>query len=176
MEPEKVVDLLSHYRHDWMNAMQLISGYASMGKLDKVKEKIHQIGAEMEKERRISNACLPQTALWAISFNWHHSNLRLDYDISLESNGYSIYDEEIVSRLNRLIEVISQHANEMEMYEGYLTLHSDQSDQLVVLLEFSGVYQEPGKMGKELSELDERFLVTVSESEKNRCTVKWVCS
>ncbi|QTM99947.1 hypothetical protein ERJ70_11995 [Sediminibacillus dalangtanensis] len=176
MEPEKVVELLSHYRHDWMNAMQLISGYASMGKLDKVKEKIHEINAEMEKERRISSACLPQTALWAISFNWHHSNFRLDYDISLESNGYSIYDEEIASWLNKLIEVIGRHTNEMEMYEGNLTLHSDQLNQLVVLLEISGVYDTPEKMSKELSELDERFFVTVSEAEKNRCTVKWVCS
>ncbi|WP_053219037.1 Spo0B domain-containing protein [Virgibacillus senegalensis] len=176
MEPEKVVELLSHYRHDWMNTMQLIGGYASMGKLEKVKEKVNQVSAEMEKERRIASAGLPQTALWVISFNWHHINFRLDYDISLDSQGYSIYDEEIVSRLNSLVKVIGRYTNNMEMYDGKFTLHSDETDQLVVFLEFSGVFDEPGKMYEELSELDERFIVSMSEAEKNKCTVKWVCS
>ncbi|SDK40586.1 Spo0B domain-containing protein [Sediminibacillus albus] len=180
MRSEEVVNLLSHYRHDWMNELQLLTGYASMGKLDKVQDKIQQISMAMEKERRISNAGLPRTALWAISFNWNYSNFRLDYQIYLEKNQHTVYDEQIVSRLQTITDLLEAHSNSMELYEGELTLRCGKEDanSIEVQLLFTGAFENPVEMEEKLSDMSDLYKISIlsTDEEKNQCTVKWTCS
>lgn len=56
MDDKEIITLLRHKRHDWMNQIQLLQGYASLGKQERLLDQIDDIKEEAENERRILNS------------------------------------------------------------------------------------------------------------------------
>ena len=85
MRDWKPIELLSHARHDWMNRIQLIKGYLSMGNIEKVNEIIDQIIQMSTQESKLSNIQLPEFATLLLTYNWISPAFILNYEI--EGNG-----------------------------------------------------------------------------------------
>ncbi|SFD57927.1 stage 0 sporulation protein B (sporulation initiation phosphotransferase) [Lentibacillus persicus] len=123
MEEEKVIELIRHYRHNLMNHLQIIHGYASMGKTDKVQQKINNYIAYLEEERKLVNLNAPAFALYFLQFDSLHSNFRLTYHIETEHKDLQPIDKLLVKRCKQLMENVVRLTDKLEIYELTVRLY-----------------------------------------------------
>lgn len=71
------LNVLSHQRHDWMNDLQLIFGYARMGKSERVEEIVSRVSAEMHKEGRIAKLGLPELVFYLMTIKGENREVAL---------------------------------------------------------------------------------------------------
>ncbi|MFG6148384.1 Spo0B domain-containing protein [Halobacillus sp. B23F22_1] len=119
MEIKEILHILRHKRHDWMNQIQLLQGYASMDKMERVKEQLYQIIEQSEHERRLLNSGAENFTLWLLTFNWSHSHYQLTYlldgDVDLSS-----HDDQLTAYAEKVITVLNEHSSSDELYEGFI--------------------------------------------------------
>lgn len=89
----EVIELLRHYRHDWLNVLQLIKGNLALNKLDRVEDIINDIVLQSENESKLSNLHIPSVAELFFTFNWTSHYFRLEYEVSGEIQDLSRYEE-----------------------------------------------------------------------------------
>ncbi|UFT97911.1 sporulation initiation phosphotransferase B [Radiobacillus kanasensis] len=172
-----MVELLSFYRHDWLNELQLLMGYASMDKMDKVKDKVEACIEAAKMERRISNLKMSKTALWVLSFNWYHSNFRLNFSVYKDFGDLSKFDESIHKQATEFVDILEQYSDPMEMYEGTFLIQSLDEDQTEVVLSFHGKFSNEESLYNALDEIElEKVTVEQEEEEIMTCSISWICN
>lgn len=122
MEEKDVVNVLQHYRHDLMNNLQVVHGYLSMGKIDKVESKVNECIAFFNEERKLMGLNMHKFTLWIIEFNNIYDNLRLTYQVHTENKNLSDYDELLVKRCNNIINRVKVSCDPLALIEVHLQL------------------------------------------------------
>lgn len=141
MEQKEVMNLLRHYRHDLMNDLQIVHAYSSMGKLEKVKEKLTTYLAHFDEERKLMNLNAPNFTLWLIPFNSIHPNFRFTYAICDENIDIFEIDEKITESCKICVKHLQQYTCENELYEGELVFeYLPQKQVIQVVLTLNGVF------------------------------------
>ncbi len=171
---EEAIELLRHYRHDWMNQVQLLLGYASMGKMDKVQEKLKENVALMDQERKITNLRIPKTALWVINFNTQYENFRLTYRVEEESVDLSDHDDRLHNQLQQAMNVFHSFGDPYELYHGQLFIKGNNQTNALIELAFSGAFRQINNIEQQLLAID-GLEVTFSSIAEDQCTIRWVC-
>ncbi|MYL56307.1 Spo0B domain-containing protein [Virgibacillus halodenitrificans] len=123
MNEEQVVKLLQHYRHDLMNHLQLIQGYLSMGKLEKVESKVQSCFNHYENERKLMSLNAPSLSIWLIEFNSRYEYLRLEYNIHVQNRNLSQIDIILKNHLENIISCIVEESDGTELIEILLQLN-----------------------------------------------------
>lgn len=126
MKVEEVLSVLRHYRHDWMNQLQLVYGYASMDKLDKVKEKLTEVLNESQQESRLLGLNAPHFALWTIQFNSVYQQFTLQYEIE-NKHDLSSYDLPLLSYCNELMDVLNEHISTAKLYQMKVAVSGEEN-------------------------------------------------
>ncbi|WP_239584350.1 Spo0B domain-containing protein [Aquibacillus albus] len=179
MKEEDMIDLLRHYRHDWLNEVQLLMGYSSMGKLDKVQDKLKEVIEGANKERNLDRLSIPKTAIWLISFNWRYDNFRMDYQVETNNNLAS-YDDQIHNQLERLIKLFSSQSDEMELYHVKIVIKesTNKKGATELVLSISGTFSHIEILEKELVENQQLHKVNLSplSNKKIQCTMTYICN
>ncbi|WP_112181480.1 Spo0B domain-containing protein [Paraliobacillus zengyii] len=175
MKDEDVVDLLRHYRHDWMNELQLIMGYAQMGKLDKVQKKIEDSVERAVSERSLQNMPLPKTVLWLTQFNWRFDNFQLTNTINI-SEALTVNDFELYDRLERIMVHFTKYCMKTEMYHGTINVQQLNNEQLKIQLTFSGIFEKSHELKNKIEHSDELLNVEIEKSQHDHeiFTVTWI--
>lgn len=124
MDEQDVMQLLRYYQHDLLNELQIIQGYASMNKIDKVKEKIVACVDVYNKERQLMYLNSPKFALWIIQAQHNQKNIRISYDIQLGQIDLSSVDQDIFDIGTCIVEHIKQHGREFSLYELHIEMCS----------------------------------------------------
>lgn len=124
MAEKEMMELLCTYRHDVMNDLQVVQGYASMGKIDRVQTKLAEWMDHLYEERKLMSLNIPKFALWLIQFNSIHATIRLSYDIHMENGNLYMLDDTLLKRCQLGIELLEKNIDEMELYNGNVTLYS----------------------------------------------------
>lgn len=135
METKDVVKVIGDYRHDLMNELQMVHGYLSMGKIDKVENKVKECIAFYSEERKLMSLNVPAFALWLIQFNHVHDNFRLTYQIHTENKKLNHFDEMLVRLSNAIIDELKITCDNMELFEIHLEL-KETSDPLHIEFNF----------------------------------------
>lgn len=89
MEDAKVVDLIRRMRHDLGNYLQVIGGYAELGRTREISAYVGQINAGMISERLLFEKAVPEAALYLfqVLLFAHELGILLRYkDIQLQSH------------------------------------------------------------------------------------------
>lgn len=130
---------MQNYRHDLLNELQIIQGYASMGKQEKVDEKINQLIDVFHQERRLLSLQASRFALWIMQFNHTYGNIRITYDIHVENIELGKIDRTLVLLCEQVINCMADHSEKDAYYEGILKVqkHSD-GDKIIVHFSFTG--------------------------------------
>ncbi|GGM27392.1 sporulation initiation phosphotransferase B [Paraliobacillus quinghaiensis] len=175
IEEEDVVTLLRHYRHDWMNELQLIMGYAQMGKLDTVQKKIQQSVEKAESDRKLQNLPLPKTVIWVMQFNFRFDNFRLKYNIDANEK-LAIDDQRLYDQLERIMEIFTSFGMKTEMYHGTMNIQQLNQQQLKVQLSFSGIIERSKELKNQIEHSDELIDVDIQQSQHDHeiYTVTWI--
>lgn len=172
MTSKDTVEIIRHYRHDWMNLLQLLHGYASMNNLDKVKEKINEGIALSREETRLTNLNCPYFSLWVIRFNWIYSNLRLKYNVQAESINLSNDDLALYGTCEDMIQILEYHTDSKQLYEGTLLIEGGQA--VLVTFTFEGLFLDIPKLTTKLKEklFVEDVIFTNTDTEDMTCMIR----
>lgn len=140
MEKMDTVQLLRHYRHDYLNKIQLIKGYLSLGKLDKVNEVLEDIVKLSENETNLSNLNMPLLAELFLTYNWQVSSVKLKYDVIKNGNSLHLNDEFVVQWFERFFEKIENAAQNFNDNELYIRIKLD-NQELSFFIEYNGILE-----------------------------------
>ncbi|GAB3050283.1 Spo0B domain-containing protein [Virgibacillus ainsalahensis] len=124
MNENDVLTLLQRYRHDLMNTFQVVQGYLSMGKTDKVGSKIKENLAYYNEERKLMSLNAPKFILWLIQFNHLYPNLRMTYKIHAENKNLHAADEHLIENCKWVLESFMEASDETEVYEVNLEIQN----------------------------------------------------
>ncbi|SFM05412.1 Sensor_kinase_SpoOB-type, alpha-helical domain [Gracilibacillus orientalis] len=120
MKEQDVVEMLRHYRHDWLNDLQLILGYAQMGKLDKIQSKITDVIERSNKERGLDRLNIPKTMVWLYQLNWRSETFQLHFQSLVEEQPAIIDDEALLAKVQKIFQILPSYQKEYEEYIGTL--------------------------------------------------------
>ncbi|MFS0672933.1 Spo0B domain-containing protein [Ornithinibacillus sp. 179-J 7C1 HS] len=164
MDIKDVIHLLRLQRHDLMNDLQIVHGYLSMGKNDKVKNKINKIIEEFNRERLLMNINCPNFALWLIQVNLQHNHIQFTYDIHTKSKNLHSYD----SVLTKIGKTITRYIldDKLEIIKGELLLLENESI-LNMVITLSGRPIDWNRWKERLSEEFENVLIQVEDLEES---------
>ncbi|WP_404453234.1 sporulation initiation phosphotransferase B [Virgibacillus necropolis] len=175
MEEKEVMDLLRYYRHDIMNDLQIVHAYTSMGKLEKVEEKLATYMAHFDEERKLMNLNAPNLALWLIPFNSIHPNFRFTYAIRDEKLDISDIDEKLTTDCQYCITCLEEITHDQELYEGELVLeYLKQRKQIQVVLTLHGSFSDlisakiPAEMKNITLQKSENYITCTVTNQWNR--------
>lgn len=153
MEEEEVLEMLRHYRHDWLNDLQLISGYAQLGKLDRVQSKITEILERSEQAREFDRLNVPKTMLWLYQFNWKSASFFLDFRIWSEEQPIPIDDNKLLEHIQKVFQILPSYQKEYQQYDGMFIIKNTRHNSKVYIT-FDNEWNNIRTLQKELEELD----------------------
>lgn len=125
MKAEDVVQLIQHYRHDLLNHLQIIHGYASMGNIKKVEEKITKIISSYDEERKLMYLQAVEFFIWVLEFPYMYEDLRLEYDIHTEKSSISRSDIHITNQCKQLMRLIQKIKHEDDLVNIQLKVSNE---------------------------------------------------
>ncbi|HEX6595153.1 MAG TPA: Spo0B domain-containing protein [Bacillota bacterium] len=122
MREKDVIQLIRHDRHDLMNQIQLLQGYATMGKVAHVQQKLDEMIIHYQNERKLLNLDAPNFVVWLLRSSIYN-HIRITYVIAdhLPQHLHTI-DHQLVNRCEQMIGVIKRHGKQTESYEVKLIL------------------------------------------------------
>lgn len=151
MKNDDVIKLLQHYRHDLMNQIQVIKGYASMKKNEQVDNKLNELIDYFNEERKLTSLNTPEFNLWVIKFNSLHDNIRLSYNIHTVKSLRQI-DKLLAKKSEEVIRAIESSVLDSELYE--LTLELNESAKGIELIfSIKGYFNDRTEMVENLKKL-----------------------
>ncbi|MDY0405458.1 Spo0B domain-containing protein [Virgibacillus sp. 179-BFC.A HS] len=152
METSEVLRLLQHNRHDLMNQIQLLKGYASMGKMEKVQEKLESMIQSADQERKLMNLHADEFSLWLIQFNRRYANLRLVYEVHITDANLSKMDAKMYRCAASIFSAIQSAADANELYHGKLEIHNKDESGVILHILLDGVGLNQSTLGKIVEE------------------------
>lgn len=123
MKESEVIQLVQQYRHDILNQLQLVQGYLSMNKPNKVGEKLADLFSSLNEERKLTSLEAPKFALWLLQFNHSYNNFRITYQIDMESSlSLENQDDKLFRYCKDIMEVLKEHCDPSELYDLHLIM------------------------------------------------------
>ncbi|SDD23589.1 Sensor_kinase_SpoOB-type, alpha-helical domain [Paenibacillus sp. UNCCL117] len=80
----RTLRLINHYRHDWMNDIQVLMGYIQLKKYDKLPAMMEKIKDKVQQESLIAKLGIPSLILCLLAFQAEVKELRLDIRMNEE--------------------------------------------------------------------------------------------
>lgn len=171
MKKEEIVTLLQHRRHDLVNDVQVIHGYARMEMFDKVEEKLNDFLKSTERERKLHMLQAPSFILWVETLRMKHQNFNITYDIG-DDVTLKTDDEWITDMCEKLIQVITDDSDREEHYELYVNVDNDTKNQAFIQVVIEQVYTKTYEKVYEAFEKMDESICTLSYKE-NKLTCEF---
>lgn len=134
MEEREVIQILGQYRHDLLNQLQIVQGYLSMGKTEKVQSKITDYIQRLDVERKLVNLNAPIFALHLIQFDSLHTNFRLTYDIRTENRNLAHIDKQLLAYFQQIMAEIDNTSDKNELCGVHLQMNEVASESIIELV------------------------------------------
>ncbi|MED4603851.1 Spo0B domain-containing protein [Paenibacillus validus] len=106
-----VLRLFNHYRHDWMNDIQILMGYVQLKKYDKLQAMMEKIKDKVQQESLISKLGIPSLIVYLLSFQTEVKELQLHMRMSEEIRLQELpHAHEVAEGVKALMEGFKQEA------------------------------------------------------------------
>lgn len=159
-EEMDTINLLRHYRHDWLNRLQLISGYIDIGDEAKAKEIMNDTINAAENESKLSNLGIPGFAADVLTFNWKGYTFTLNCDVACETT-WTGYDRHFQAFFREITDFFEQFSFRGENNDLHLMISDDGSRKLSV--HFAGNLDIGDQAYAEKKRIAEAFTPWISE-------------
>ncbi|GAB2560550.1 Spo0B domain-containing protein [Gracilibacillus alcaliphilus] len=168
MKEQDVVEMLRHYRHDWLNDLQLILGYTQLGHLNKIEKKINEIMDRSSQERSLDRLNIPKTMVWLYQLNWRSPSFQLQFRSFVSDEGIIIDDQSLLTRLQKLFQIFPAYQQEYQEYQGILCFKNEQHTIHIQLI-FDLNWEHMDQLVEELRDLS--FVKQVATEDNLR--IEW---
>ncbi|MCA1031906.1 sporulation initiation phosphotransferase B [Bacillus timonensis] len=173
MENNRIVDLLRHSRHDWLNKIQLIKGNLALNKLDRVKDIIEEIVIESQNESKLTNLQAPNLAAFLMTYNWETHKIRMEYEVLGDLFNLSHYDIEITQWCKNFMLSLDKAVDSIADNHISITIEVNTQD-VRFIFDFSGIINHKEEIQNWLEQSnDSSTCIEVKSSivQKNELTV-----
>lgn len=142
-----LLDAMNHYRHDWMNDLQVLFGYIQLNKADKLKAYVEHLSDKLYRESLVAKLGISELVAYLLLFR--SKSRKLELVIRPEREIVLANFAEGSTAAKWMISFIQayEHAVDNAEYAGKLMISMDllESDELgyelIVHYEYSGTYR-----------------------------------
>lgn len=140
----RMLRLFNHYRHDWMNDIQLLFGYVKLKKFDKLPALMEKITHKVQQEGLVSRLGVPTLILHLLSFQAEVKELKLELLMEREVR----LDEldcapDVCRTVEYVLEAFRNEASLSQDGNSELTLYwNREAEELEVKAIYNGEYRE----------------------------------
>ncbi|GAA0448456.1 MAG: Spo0B domain-containing protein [Bacillota bacterium] len=176
MKDRDVMELLQHYRHDLMNHLQVIHGYASMGKIEKVKKKTNDTISLYQQERKLMHLQGNEFFLWIIQFQHMYEDVRLVYHIHTENKDIHESDKQLTSQCKKIVKLIQSMNEGLELITIELHIQAIQNDKLEIRFMISDLEEKRELLIEEIRRMEAKYaMTTLYKDEWLQCSFSVPC-
>lgn len=156
VEQLRAIRTVNHYRHDWMNELQVIYGYVQMKKLDNLMQSMGRISERMIQESKISKLGVPSLVMFLQSFRTISNDIQLEVQIKDELNLAEMplaVDTEVLSGAIQETVLLYCHYSKRSLGEvsQLRIVFEPINDDLSVLFQFDGDIQSIQEMRSKMN-------------------------
>ncbi|MBU9713987.1 Spo0B C-terminal domain-containing protein [Evansella tamaricis] len=149
-----VVDVLRHYRHDWLNKIQLIKGNLDIGRMERVHSLIDEVVLQSKNESHLTNMNAERLAERLLTFNWEEHPYVLSYEALSGQEDWSLVEDHVLELTNEIFYMFDQCAK-----GGY------DNSLLLTLKDMEGIHLEFDFQGQIL--IDDNWNDKIEKLQKN---------
>lgn len=148
------LQILSHARHDWLNHIQLIDGYLSLGHPDKAKHVIQRVVTQSLNESELMKMKAPEFTEDVLTFNWYDHAFSLSFEAIVEQDWSSVDGllSDCLWSIATILDAHSEIGSEQDM-----ALMIQDSDTKQVTFHFQGKLQIHETFLNDISAFTARF-------------------
>ncbi|UCZ54339.1 sporulation initiation phosphotransferase B [Bacillus shivajii] len=167
-----VVDALRHYRHDWLNQIQLIKGNLALGRLDKVDSIIDDLVQQSKNESQLSNMNIPKVATSLLTCNWEEHPYIVSFETLTGEQGWSSYEDEIFRLINDIFNIFDEQSNRGE--DNHLLLIFNDLNGKMIEIDFQGFLRKDHYLNDQIAHFKEQYdeKVTKIDWNERECYIK----
>lgn len=150
----RLLRLFNHYRHDWMNDLQMVMGYIQLKKVDKLSDLMEKIKEKVRVESCVSKLGIPSLIVYLLSFQAEVKELqlliRLEEEIHLHKYRHAAAAEQWITSV---LDSFKREAEDStEMQNSVILRLAKEADGLRLIAEYEGAY-EPERMQASVKKL-----------------------
>lgn len=116
LNEEEMVDYINLYRHDLMNNLQLIHGYAQLNNPEQMNKKLTEVLTEYAKERDLFTLNTNKFILFILFINHHYANIKIDCNVDVAGCNIEKQDKEIYQQAKCLMDYFSTNQKDTMYY------------------------------------------------------------
>ncbi|WP_027963552.1 Spo0B domain-containing protein [Halalkalibacillus halophilus] len=114
MDSSEFLEWLRMYRHDLMNDLQLVQGYATMGKHDASQEKLQQLIERLNQERLVQTLDAPLFVRWLLTFPLQEKLVDVQFKVELDEAAIQPFDQAMVADSEAVIDQLTYNQSSEE--------------------------------------------------------------
>ncbi|WP_426448662.1 Spo0B domain-containing protein [Paenibacillus sp. S-38] len=151
----RLLRLFNHYRHDWMNDIQLLMAYVQLKKYDKLPPLMEKIKEKVRQEGYVSKLGIPSLIVYLLSFQSEVKELELEISMNEEIRLPELQNPSAAAAsLVRALESFKDEARSFADGQGLLDLHLSRDSEaahLAITIQYEGPYAEERMKSRESS-------------------------
>ncbi|MBP1156577.1 MULTISPECIES: Spo0B domain-containing protein [unclassified Paenibacillus] len=147
----RILRLFNHYRHDWMNDIQILMGYVQLKKYDKLSSLMEKIKDKVQQESYVSKLGIPHLIIHLLTFQAEVKELTLDIRLREEVHLYELeHPEASAEDVIAVLDAFKEEAGESTEDQNLLELHLNrEEDRLLLIAVYEGAYVNERMVRKE---------------------------
>lgn len=161
----------NHHRHDWMNDLQVIVGYITLKKYDKLTDCVERIRMKLAQENKITKLGDASLSLFLLSFRIQCNVMELDVDVEgeVDLSKLPIHSPLLNELIRNVVDQFRMAAKPSNEEPNRLTVKFKLSDDRLLLdFEYNGMlHYEELALGLERTLQEERKAMTELEYQVN---------
>lgn len=134
-ERETILRLLTHYRHDWMNELQVLFGYTRLKKYDILPEYMDKIRMSALQDSLICKLGNPALAVYLMERRVSGGNCRVEVELEKEMNlqKLAMSERDVFRLVEGVSERLIRHSSPAQGEPALLSLGFDEEESEVLV-------------------------------------------
>ncbi|WAA10253.1 Spo0B C-terminal domain-containing protein [Fervidibacillus albus] len=152
------IELLRHTRHNWLNKLQVIQAYLTIGNEKRVKELIDEIIFECEQEAKLSNLPFRQLSTFFLTYPFENNPVLLKYEVDSDGTANGTMDEKISMWFQQLMKNINEAVFIGEENEMYIKIEV-KNQSIRFFIHFTGLIEDGNPVENFIKQADATLVV-----------------
>ncbi len=138
----RLLRLFNHYRHDWMNDIQILMGYVQLKKYDKLLPLMEKIKEKVRQESYVSKLGIPSLIVHLLTFQAEVKELRLEMALEEEIHLQELVEpQEAADAVIAMLALFREEAGDSKDEENVLELRLVRiKERLKLMARYEGSY------------------------------------
>ncbi|TCS78760.1 Spo0B domain-containing protein [Tepidibacillus fermentans] len=169
---DKLISLLRNYRHDWLNHLQVILGYVSLKKLDKISSYIMQVHEEARQHTLISKLKHKDLAVFLYMIPIEYPNIQIQLELANDLPEIDFREEGtwILQTLQSIFSLLQQQSIDQHyIYSSILSMNRLEK-QIVVNIELEGnltsYHESITQIGEQVKQQGGQFFIDLYNEQE----------